>query len=72
MKLVGFCGLMGSGKTFAADYLVEKYGYTKVKFAKPLKDMLRAMGLTEEHIEGDLKELPCDLLDGRTIMGSMQ
>jgi hypothetical protein len=72
MKLVGFCGLMGSGKTFAADYLVEKYGYTKVKFAKPLKDMLRAMGLTEAHIEGDLKELPCDLLDGRTPRWAMQ
>lgn len=70
--LVGFCGRMGSGKTYAADYLVDNYGYTKVKFAKHLKDMLRAMGLSDEHIEGDLKEKPCDLLDGRTPRWAMQ
>jgi hypothetical protein len=37
-----------------------------MKFASPLKDMLRAIGLTDQHIEGDLKEVPCDLLCGQT------
>mgnify|MGYP003334855467 FL=1 len=72
MRLVAFCGLMGSGKTYAADYLVQNFGYTRVKFAGVLKDMLRTMGLTDEHIEGDLKDLPCELLDGRTPRWAMQ
>lgn len=72
MRLVAFCGYMGSGKTYAADYLIQKYGYTRVKFAGPLKDMLRTMGLTDDHIEGDLKDKPCDLLEGRTPRWAMQ
>ena len=72
MRLIAFCGYMGSGKTYAADYLVERYGYTRVKFAGPLKNMLRTMGLTDEHIEGDLKDKPCDLLEGRTPRWAMQ
>ena len=71
-QLIAFCGAMGSGKTYAADYLIQNFGYTRVKFAKPLKDMLRAIGLTDEHIEGELKDLPCDLLDGRTPRWAMQ
>ena len=72
MRLIAFCGYMGSGKTYAADYLIQKYGYTRVKFAGPLKDMLRTMGLTDDHIEGDLKDKPCDLLEGRTPRWAMQ
>ena len=72
MRLVAFCGLMGSGKTYAADYLVQNFGYTRIKFAGVLKDMLRTMGLTDEHIEGELKDLPCDMLDGRTPRWAMQ
>lgn len=72
MRLIAFCGYMGSGKSFAADYLIEKYGYTRVKFAGPLKDMLRTMGLTEEEIEGGDKDKPSDLLCGRTPRWAMQ
>lgn len=72
MKLVAFCGYMGSGKTFAADYLVDGLGYTRSKFAGPLKDMLRVMGLNEEEIEGDLKHTPSELLCGRTPRWAMQ
>ena len=72
MKLVAFCGYMGSGKSFCADYLVKNFGYTKVKFAKPLKSMLRALGLTERELEGDLKEQPCALLNGATPRWAMQ
>ena len=63
---------MGSGKTFAADYLVDGLGYTRSKFAGPLKDMLRAMGLNEDQIEGDLKHTPSELLCGRTPRWAMQ
>ena len=71
-SLVGFVGRIGSGKTLSADHLCAKYGYVKVKFASPLKDMLRAVGLEDRHIEGDLKEVPCDLLCGQTPRWAMQ
>jgi len=34
--IIGFIGYMGSGKTVAADYLVEKKGYTKINFKDAL------------------------------------
>lgn len=70
-KVVAFTGLAGSGKSTAADYLVS-HGYQRVKFAGPLKAMMRAMGLSEDHIEGPLKELPTPLLAGRTPRYAMQ
>lgn len=70
--IVGFSGRIGSGKTYAADHLVAKYAFVRKKMAGPLKDMLRAIGLTDEHIEGRLKEKPCDLLCGRTPRHAMQ
>lgn len=72
MRLIAFCGYMGSGKTFSADYLVEGLSYTRVKFAGPLKDMLRTMGLDDRHIEGELKDKPSKLLCGRTPRWAMQ
>lgn len=72
VRLVALCGRAGSGKSTAAEYLTSAHGFTLVKFASPLKDMLRAIGLTERHIEGDLKESPCDLLQGKTPRLAMQ
>lgn len=70
-RIVAFTGPAGSGKSTAADYLVGK-GYTRVKFAAPLKAMCHAIGLTVRHIEGDLKQEPCDLLQGKTPRHAMQ
>ena len=71
MRVVGFCGLIGSGKTTAAQHLVNKFGYERVRFAGPLKDMSRAL-LSERQIDGDLKEVPCDVLGGKTPRVFMQ
>ncbi|UXN70866.1 hypothetical protein N8A98_06680 [Devosia neptuniae] len=71
-KVVALTGLAGSGKSTLADYLIERHGYTRVKFAGPLKAMARAIGLGEAHIEGDLKELPCAILQGKTPRFFMQ
>jgi hypothetical protein len=49
-----------------ADYLVTEHDFVRMKFAQGLKDMLRAIGLTDVHIEGHLKETPCPLLGGKT------
>lgn len=70
--VVAFTGVAGSGKSTATRYLVEQHGYTLVKFAGPLKDMMRAIGLDERQIEGDLKETPCEWLQGRTPRHAMQ
>lgn len=70
--VVAFTGQAGAGKSTAARYLVERHGYTLVKFAAPLKNMMRAIGLTEREIEGDLKEVPSDKLCGHTPRHAMQ
>ncbi|KIQ05172.1 deoxynucleotide monophosphate kinase, partial [Agrobacterium tumefaciens] len=70
--VIALTGLAGSGKSTASKYLVEKHGYQLVKFAGPLKDMLRAIGLSEAQIEGELKEEPCEWLQGATPRHAMQ
>lgn len=78
-RLVGLCGPAGSGKSTAAAILAE-WGYTRLRFAAPLKAALRAMlaeaGVTEAEaarmIEGDLKEAPHAALAGRTPRHAMQ
>lgn len=70
-ELIVLTGRKGSGKsTLAAE--LEKIGYKRIRFATPLKDMLRAIGLTEEQIEGELKEVPCALLGGKTPRYAME
>jgi hypothetical protein len=80
-RVIGLSGPAGSGKSEAAKYLADVHGYTPVKFAGPLKDMVRAFyraaGLTDEveierRIEGDLKEEPCPYLNGCTPRHAMQ
>lgn len=70
--IIGFCGLAGAGKSTAALHLVEAAGAQRVRFAGPLKDMMRALGLTDREVDGDLKERPCDLLGGKTPREAMQ
>lgn len=70
-RVVAFTGMAGSGKSTASAYLVGK-GYQLVKFAGPLKDMLRAIGLSEDEIEGGLKEQPRNILCNKTPRHAMQ
>lgn len=72
LPIVAFTGPAGSGKSTATRHLIEQHGYTLVKFAGPLKDMMRAIGLSEREIEGDLKEKPSYLLCGKTPRHAMQ
>lgn len=71
-RVVGLTGYAGSGKSAAARYMVERHGFVQVKFAGPLKQMMRAIGLGDEEIEGCLKERPCALLGGKTPRFAMQ
>ena len=78
--LIGICGLKWNGKTTSAMYLKQRHDFVHTKFAMPLKNMLRSMwrsvGLDEEtierKIEGDLKEVPCEFLNGHTPVHAMQ
>lgn len=72
---IGLVGLAGSGKSEVSAVLTSSFGFTRVKFADPLKNMLRTMltdiGHTaqdaERYVEGDLKETVVDGLDGLGI-----
>ena len=74
-----FAGKRFSGKSTASQALIDM-GFTDLKFADPLKNMLRALYTTcnvdsdtiERKIEGDLKEVPCDWLNGKTPRFAMQ
>ncbi|MDK4725659.1 deoxynucleotide monophosphate kinase [Rhizobium phaseoli] len=70
--VVAFTGVAGSGKSTATKYLVERHGYTLVKFAGPLKDMMRAIGMAEDEIEGSYKETAFIYLCGKTPRHAMQ
>ena len=71
-QLVGLLGRAGSGKSLAADYLIERHGYVRTKIAGGVKTMLRSVGLTYEQLEGSEKELPLAMLGGQTPRMAMQ
>ena len=66
------CGGAGVGKSALARVLARDYGYEVVKFADPLKAMLRVLGLGERELEGDMKSAPSELLCGHTPRWAMQ
>lgn len=71
--IIAITALPHAGKGVVADYLVREHGFTLHKIAKPIKDMLRALpGITEDHIEGHLKETPTPLLAGKSPRWAMQ
>lgn len=78
-RVIGLTGRKYHGKDSAAQVLAGQ-GYTQFRFADPLKNMLRAfyntVGLSgaeiERRIEGDLKEIPCPHLRGKTPRFAMQ
>jgi hypothetical protein len=72
--IIGFSGPAGAGKSTAAKHLVDNCGFTLVKFAGPLKAMLRAIipgDDVNEWIEGSLKETVHPVL-GQTPRHAMQ
>lgn len=71
-RVVAFIGEIGAGKTTAAKYVANRHKLLRLAFAGPLKEMLKQLGLSEEQVNGSLKETPCDLLCGKTPRKAMQ
>lgn len=80
LSVIGLTGLAGSGKSTAAEYLEREHGFKRMRFATPLKNALRRMlrdalvddKTIERMVEGDLKEVPRDVLLGQTPRHAMQ
>lgn len=70
--IIAFTGKAGSGKSTAAKRLVEAHGFVRRRFASPLKDMLLALGLSNDEVDGAYKDEPCELLGGKTPRHAMQ
>lgn len=55
--IILLCGYKGCGKDTCANYLVNKYNFTHLKFAQPLKEVLRILfDFDDEQLEGKCKE----------------
>jgi len=70
--VIGILGVAGSGKTLVSKHLSDRYGYRRTRFADPIKQMLRAIGLTEEEVDGDSKSRPIPRFGGATPRHMMQ
>lgn len=71
-RLIGLVGYQRAGKTTTAKLLVQEHAYQWTRFAGPLKDMLRQIGLNDHELDGHLKNEPCALLGGKTPVQVMQ
>jgi hypothetical protein len=70
--VVGITGTAGSGKTTAARIMCDRYDFSRVRIAEPIKRMARALGLTHDQVDGPLKDIPLDELCGKTPRYVMQ
>lgn len=78
--ILALSGLAGCGKSTAAAYLAERHGFARVRFAGPLKAMVRAFlaetgagpAEIERMIEGDRKEVAAPEFAGATPRHVMQ
>lgn len=67
-SILGLVGAIGSGKTTLARRLVEDHGFVNFHMGRPLKNMLRVLGLSEEDVAGtpEQRARPQPLLGGKS------
>jgi hypothetical protein len=72
-RLIGLIGPAGAGKSTVAKAITYWVPGAIIRpMAYPLKEMLRALGLTDAQLNGAGKGTPCDLLHGQTPRHAMQ
>lgn len=72
--VIGLMGTKGCGKTTVAREIRKKFlsdSYV-MRFADPIKDVMRVLGLTPDEVDGENKEEPCMILGGKTPRLAMQ
>lgn len=57
-RCVGLCGDQGVGKTTLARFMEKEYGWKRISFAQPIRDMLLGAGITEEQLAQKNKIIP--------------
>ena len=66
-RIIAICGAKRSGKDVLANHIIEKYGYTRLSFAEPLKQLVKQLfNFSDEQvglIDGDNDEK--DTIDER-------
>jgi cytidylate kinase len=56
-NIIGICGKKYHGKDTVANHLVQKYGYKRIAFADPIKDICQIVfGLSIEQLNSYMKE----------------
>ena len=59
--IIGLAGGKGSGKSTAGKIINNLFGFEVISFAKPIKDMLRVLGLGDAELNDPVyKEIPLD------------
>lgn len=79
-QVIGLCGYAGAGKTTVANILCREHGYTRLRYAAPIKAAVAAIiaagsgdtAYARRCVDGDLKEHPCAELGGATPRVAMQ
>lgn len=56
-RVIAVCGFKRSGKDTVADFIVNNFGYKKIKISEGLKNMIKCtFNMTEEQLETDVKD----------------
>tara|TARA_R110000850_G_scaffold91896_2_gene195378 strand:+ start:921 stop:1949 length:1029 start_codon:yes stop_codon:yes gene_type:complete len=79
-KLIGLVAPKQSGKDTASEHMVQRHDFTNLKFAQPLKDMIRSLLASagyknyhiEDFIEGKRREEPLPIFGGKSVRYMMQ
>lgn len=70
-KIIGITGQATAGKTSLACILAAQYDLVRMSFADPIRDMLKALGITDEAMS-ERKNVPCAALCNHTPRYAMQ
>jgi dephospho-CoA kinase len=65
-KVIAICGEKRSGKDVLANYIAHKYGYTKLAFADPLKNIVKLI-FDFNDIQVGIDEINCNGTEKDTI-----